>query len=88
MNWFNSKNTKQFFLVLTESEDISEERMQEFLQEASFSKFLEHPNILPTIGIVWVKGDRPKVVLPYMALGDLCSLIRKTDVVIIHGTSI
>lgn len=55
--------------------------MKEFLREASFLKFLKHPNILPTIGIVWAKGDRPKVVLPYMALGDLCSLIRKVDMV-------
>ena len=47
-------------------------------------KYYKHVNILTTIGIVWVKSDRPKVVLPYMALGDLCSLIQNPEKVAIE----
>lgn len=56
-------------------------QLEEFLDEASFMKGYKHANILTTIGIAWCLGDRPKVVLPYMENGDLCSLIRRPDVV-------
>ena len=52
-----------------------------FLDEACFLTGFKHPNILNTLGVVWKEGDRPKVILPYMELGDLCSLVRRTDMV-------
>ena len=44
-------------------------------------KHYNHANILKPLGVVWSDGDRPQVILPYMAKGDLCSLIRKPEVV-------
>ena len=42
---------------------------------------IRHANVLTAIGVVWRKGDRPKVVLPYMELGDLCNLLRMPHMV-------
>ena len=55
--------------------------MEEFLEEAAFMKHYTHANILKPLGVVWRDGDRPQVVLPYMSQGDLCSLVRKSDMV-------
>ena len=41
----------------------------------------KHINILSTIGVVWNSGERPVVILPYMARGDLCSLLKRPEVV-------
>jgi len=56
-------------------------QLQEFLEEAIFMKDFSHANILVTLGVCWRIGDRPNVVLPYMALGDLGSLLRKPEMV-------
>ena len=57
--------------------DINIADMEEFLQEAAFMKYYKHINVLKPLGVVWRDGDRPQVVLPYMAQGDLCSLLKK-----------
>lgn len=64
---------------LLETEEVNQEKLEAFLDEACFLKGYRHANILTTIGVVWREGDRPKVVLPYMELGDLCSLVRRPD---------
>ena len=56
-------------------------QLEDFLEEACTSKHLTHPNILSTLGIVWPQRDRPLVVLPFMAKGDLCALLRKDELV-------
>ena len=71
----------QFMNVFADSEDITELKLKMFLDEACFLTGFKHPNILNTLGVVWKEGDRPKVILPYMELGDLCSLVRRTDMV-------
>ena len=63
------------------TDDMNVAKLEEFLEEASFLKYYKHVNILKPLGVVWRDGDRPQVVLPYMAQGDLCSLIRKPDMV-------
>ena len=68
-------------IVFADSEDITELKLKMFLDEACFLTGFKHPNILNTLGVVWKEGDRPKVILPYMELGDLCSLVRRTDMV-------
>ena len=73
--------TRCFSLVIVATDDIGIEHIEEFLAEAAFMKHYNHVNILKPLGVVWSDGDRPQVILPYMAKGDLCSLIRKPEVV-------
>ena len=70
-----------FCFVIVATDDIGIEHIEEFLAEAAFMKHYNHVNILKPLGVVWSDGDRPQVILPYMAKGDLCSLIRKPEVV-------
>ena len=74
-----------FRLVIVATDDISIEHIEDFLAEAAFMKHYNHANILKPLGVVWCDGDRPQVILPYMAKGDLCSLVRKPEVVSISN---
>ncbi|XP_067950884.1 hepatocyte growth factor receptor-like isoform X1 [Watersipora subatra] len=71
--------------TLKVTEDINLCQLEDFLQEASFVKYYNHVNILVTLGVVWKKRDRPYVVLPYMAFGDLHSLIKRPEMRFTNG---
>jgi len=62
-------------------EKPSPELIQSFLEEATLISDFNHPNVLPTLGICWSRKDQPLVVLPYMANGDLKSLLRNEKLV-------
>lgn len=66
---------------LTDSVEIDQFQLEDFLEEACFVVGCKHINILSTIGVVWNSGERPVVILPYMARGDLCSLLKRPEVV-------
>ena len=53
----------------------------QFIKESVALQDFDHPNVLQTLGICWPSGVTPRVVLPYMANGDLRSLIRKNSAV-------
>lgn len=61
--------------------DISLKELEEFLEEAIKLKDKKHKNILPTVGVIWKKGDKPYIVLPYMSNGPLHQLLRKPQLV-------
>jgi len=42
-----------------------------------------HENVLSLIGIVWEDHDSPRVVLPYMENGDVKTLLKREELVII-----
>jgi len=67
--------------IFAGSVDVDEMALKGFLEEAMFLAEYEHVNILTTLGVMWKAGDRPYVVLPYMAKGDLCKLLQKQDLV-------
>ncbi|KAF6022807.1 hypothetical protein EB796_018884 [Bugula neritina] len=71
--------------TLKESVDANSEQIEAFLEEATFLQLHEHANILVTLGVVWRSGEKPLVVLPYMANGDLCSLIRRPEITFSNG---
>jgi serine/threonine protein kinase len=58
--------------------------VEQFLEEAVFLQDFHHPNVLPTVGVCWPPGTNPQVVLPYMANGDLRSLIKKDTLVCLY----
>ena len=55
--------------------------IEKFLEEALLLAHLCHANVLCTLGICISQADKPQVVLPYMANGDLKSLIRNENLV-------
>ena len=59
----------------------SKEAIVRFIEEAVILQDFDHPNVLQTLGICWPSGVTPRVVLPYMANGDLRSLIRRDSIV-------
>ena len=65
--------------VVEESPKISV--IEKFLEEALLLAHLCHANVLCTLGICISQADKPQVVLPYMANGDLKSLIRNENLV-------
>lgn len=65
----------------TDTVDVDLPKVEEFLKEACFLKGHHHVHLLPTLGIAWRTGERPLVVLPFMARGSLEKLIRKPELV-------
>lgn len=57
------------------------EDLESFLTEGMMMITFRHANVMSLVGAVFEEGDRPLVVLPYMENGDLCTLIRRDDVV-------
>ena len=55
--------------------------LEDFLREATILLHDSHLNLLVAIGVAWRTGDRPFVILPYMAKGDLHTLLKMEDMV-------
>ena len=55
--------------------------MESFLLEGTLMIDFKHGNVLSLLGVVYEKGQRPLVILPYMGKGDLCSFVKRDDVV-------
>lgn len=53
------------------------EAIQNFLQETALLKDLQHPHLLPVVGVCITASDDPMVVSPFMATEDLKSYIRE-----------
>ncbi|XP_025108033.1 plexin-A2-like isoform X2 [Pomacea canaliculata] len=64
--------------VKTLQAKVSEvEAIQNFLQETALLKDLQHPHLLPVVGVCITASDDPMVVSPFMATEDLKSYIRE-----------
>jgi len=57
------------------------EDLENFLAEGVLMIDFKHANVLSLVGVVYEQGERPLVVLPYMKNGDLCSFVKKYDLV-------
>ena len=55
--------------------------IERFLEEAVILEDFRHANVLHTLAVCIPLTDKPQVVLPYMANGDLKSLIQMTHMV-------
>jgi len=55
--------------------------IEKFLEEAVILQDFKHANVLETLGVSIPDTDTPQVVLPYMANGDLKSLIQMEHMV-------
>lgn len=62
--------------------------IENFLEEAVFLQDFHHLNVLPTLGVCLPAGTTPQVVLPYMANGDLRTLMRKESLVSVPPASL
>ena len=66
--------------------------MHDFIFEAIRMKCLSHPNVMTLIGICWSPNPeheqyyRPMILLPYMALQDLRTYLRKQRSVYVLST--
>ena len=66
--------------------------MRDFIFEALRMKCLSHPNVMTLIGICWSPNPeheqyyRPMILLPYMALQDLRTYLRKQQSVYVLNT--
>ena len=70
--------------VVLDDKDMTFEMLESFLEEATLMIDFKHPNVLSLLGIVYQKGERPLVILPFMENGDLRSYIQRDDVVCIY----
>ena len=48
--------------------------MSKFLEEAVTMKDFEHQNVLTLLGVA-VRNDKPLIIMPFMAKGDLRSFV-------------
>ena len=55
--------------------------IEKFLEEAVILEDFHHANVLPTLAVCIPMSDKPQVVLPYMANGDLKALIQMETMV-------
>jgi len=60
---------------------MSFEDLEDFLSEGVLMIDFKHENVLSLVGIVYEPGERPLVVLPYMENSDLCSFVKRDDLV-------
>jgi serine/threonine protein kinase len=49
--------------------------LDEFLREGELMAALDHPNVIPLLGICYSMDGVPSLVLPFMQLGDLRSYV-------------
>ena len=70
----------QYFLEVETSITV----IENFLEEAVLLDGFNHANVLSALGVCIPDSDKPQVVLPYMAKGDLKSLIQMEDMVSIQ----
>lgn len=56
--------------------DTSIKEIEKFLEEAVIMEDFSHPNVLKTLAVCIPLSEKPRVVLPFMAHGDLKSLIQ------------
>lgn len=72
------------FTIFVDSLEVTFDDHQNFLAEGTLMINFRHENVLSLIGVVTEKGERPLVVIPYMENGDLCTLVRRNDLVGCH----
>jgi serine/threonine protein kinase len=77
-----SPNVITVFIHAGDSTD--EDGLQEFMDEVLRMKNFKHPNVMPMLGMT-IMDDRPYMVLPYMAHGDMKSYISKQTAVSIDN---
>ena len=74
--------------VVVDDKDMTFEMLEAFLIEGTLMIDFRHPNVLSLLGIVYQRGERPLVILPFMEKGDLLSYIQRNDVVcLVHHLS-
>ena len=67
----------------TDNNQVTAERIQEFLDEALIMAGFSHDHVLTLHGVV-IRGLKPHVVLEYMDKGDLRSYVANLERVGIH----
>ena len=60
---------------------MSFEDLETFLTEGTLMLDFKHGNVLSLVGVVSEEGERPLVVLPYMENGDLCTFLKRDEIV-------
>ena len=67
--------------MLTDEKEMSFEDLERFLAEGTLMIDFKHENVLSLVGVVSEEGERPLVVLPYMENGDLCTFLKRDEIV-------
>ena len=62
--------------MFLEENEMRFEDFENFLAEGTLMINFKHENVLSLVGVVYVAGKRPLVVLPYMENGDLCTFLK------------
>ena len=70
-----------FLILLADEKEMSFEDLETFLTEGTLMLDFKHGNVLSLVGVVSEEGERPLVVLPYMENGDLCTFLKRDEIV-------
>lgn len=62
---------------LLQTGTICDNEVDSLLKESIRMKQLSHPNVMNLVGVCLDAGSAPYLILPYMANGDLLSLLKK-----------
>ena len=55
---------------------IDASKTEQFIKECIIAKRFNHPNILNLIGVSYIKGESPLMILPFMCNGDVKSFVK------------
>ena len=74
--WTSSNELKVDFKKIRKEINLSNQVVEDFLQEAIIMRKFNHPNILALIGVS-THNNKPCVVLPSMSHGDLKNYMKR-----------
>ena len=74
--WTSNNELKADFKKIRKEIKVTNQVVEDFLQEATILMKFNHPNVLTLIGVS-IHNNKPCVILPLMSNGDLKNYLKK-----------
>ena len=79
-----------YFYIITSLilDSPTQEEVNDFISESAIMLDFDHPNVMRLVGVCFDSEDGlPRIILPYMANGDLKSFLKSKRSLVEEGTS-